>query len=167
MASGDTLAIFTPQANVPPSADYATFDTRNGHLVLDFDASADESAIFLGVLPRNYAGGGITVRLFWSGTSATSGSVRWDAAIERLNDEGQDTDSDSFAAAQSATATAPSTSGQLQYTDIAFTDGAQMDSLAAGEAFRLKITRDADASGGGTDDMTGDAELHRIEIRET
>lgn len=167
MATGDTLVVFTPHANMPPSANYATLDTRNGHLVLDFDASTDESAIFGGVLPRNYAGGGVTVRIYWSGTSATSGSVRWDAAFERLDDEGQDTDSDSFASAQSATASAPSTSGSLQYTDIAFTDGAQMDSLAAGEAFRLKINRDADASGGGTDDMTGDAEIHRIEISES
>jgi hypothetical protein len=167
MASGDTLAVFTPHANMPPSSGFATIDTRNGHLVLDFDPTSDESAIFGGVLPRNYGGGGITVRLYWSATSATSGSVRWDAAIERLADEAQDTDSDGFASAQSATATAPSTSGQLQYTDIAFTDGAQMDSLAAGEAFRLKVTRDADASGGGTDDAAGDAELHRVEIRET
>ena len=167
MASGETLAVFTPHGNMPPSSNFASLDTRNGHLVLDFDPTTDESAIFGGVLPRGYGGGGLTVRLFWSATSATSGSARWDAAIERIDDEGQDVDSDGFAAVQSATATAPGTSGQVQYTEITFTDGAQMDSLAAGEAFRLKVARDADASGGGTDDMTGDAELLRVEIKET
>jgi hypothetical protein len=39
-----------------------------------------------------------------------------------------------------------------------------MDSLAAGESFRLRIYRDAD---NGSDTMTNDAELLRIEVRET
>ena len=45
---------------------------------------------------------------------------------------------------------------------IAFTDGVDMDSVAAGERFRIKITRDA-----ASDTATGDAELTGIEIRET
>lgn len=39
-----------------------------------------------------------------------------------------------------------------------------MDSLAAGEAFRLKVTRDADNA---SDTMAGDAELIGVEIKET
>lgn len=45
MASGDTLLIFTPQCNEPPAVDFATLDLRNSHLVLDFDATAIESAV--------------------------------------------------------------------------------------------------------------------------
>jgi hypothetical protein len=41
-----------------------------------------------------------------------------------------------------------------------------MDSLAVGEMFRLKIRRDADGSVG-TDDVTTDAELVGVEIKET
>jgi hypothetical protein len=41
-----------------------------------------------------------------------------------------------------------------------------MDSVAAGEIFRLKITRDADGTSG-TDDLTGDAELLGVEVKET
>jgi len=48
----------------------------------------------------------------------------------------------------------------------AFTDGAQMDSLANGEAYRLKIRRDADGTSG-TDDITTDAELVAVVLRET
>jgi len=163
MASGDTLVVFTPLHNEAPSANFATLDLRNGHPVLDFDAASDEDAIFTGVLPRNYSGGGITATLIWLATSATTGDVVWNTAIERI-DTGTDTDADSFATANAATATTSGTSGAPTYTGIAHTSGAQMDSLAAGEAFRLKVTRDANNA---SDTMTGDAELLAVEIKET
>lgn len=71
MASGDTLAVFIPQANEPPSSNYATFDTRNGILVLDFDGTTSESAVFRGILPGNYAGGGLTLVIYWMAGSKT------------------------------------------------------------------------------------------------
>jgi hypothetical protein len=164
MASGNTLVVFGPNDNEPPSSNYATLDTRNLHPILDFDAATDESAVFSAVLPRHYGGGGITITLVWAATIATSGDVVWNTAIERMEAGGTDIDADSFATANAATATTNATSGALTYTTIAHTSGAQMDSLAAGEAFRLKVTRDAD---NGSDTMTGDAELVAIEIRET
>lgn len=164
MASGDSLCVFTPLHNQPPSSSFATLDTRNSHPVLDFDAAADESAIFGSILPRHYDGGGVTVMLVWLASTATADDVVWDVAFERHQDDTDDLDSDSFAAVNSATATCASASGEPQYTDVAFTDGADMDSVAAGESFRLKVTRDADNA---SDDMTGDAELLRVEIRET
>ncbi len=164
MASGNTLLTFHPFQNEPPSSNYATLDFRNAHPVLDFDASTDEAAVFTGVLPRHYAGGGITIQLHWSATSATSGTTRWQTAIEAISS--QDTDSDGFASANSAGTSANGTSGVEATTDIAHTSGGQMDSLVAGGAFRLKVNRDADGTSG-TDDMTGDAELLMVEIRET
>lgn len=166
MASGNTLCVLTPLGNEPPSANFATLDSRNGHPVLDFDAAADESAIWTDVLPRHYAGGGITVTLIWAATSATFGTCRWAVALERIDAGTLDIDADSFATAQTTGGTANGTSGATTYTTIAFTNGAQMDSLAAGEAFRIKVTRDADGTSG-TDDMTGDAELIGLEIKET
>ena len=164
MASGDTLIAFTPNANNPPASNAATFDTRNDHLVLDFDAGSDESAIFPGVLPNAYAGGGLTVSLVWMASTATTNDVRWDVAIERHQDDTTDLGSDDFAAANSVTATTASASGEPQYTDVTFTDGADMDSLAATESFRLKVTRDADNA---ADTMAGDAELLRVVVAET
>jgi hypothetical protein len=165
MASGDTLCVFSALANQPPTTAFATLDTRGAaaatYFVLDFDASTDESAMFVGVLPRNYASGGLTVTLHWMATSATSGDCVWLAAIGRLN---TDLDSDPHAATQTATGTANGTSGIITSTAITFTDGAQMDSLAVGEAFSLKITRNADD---GSDTMAGDAELVAVEIKET
>jgi len=164
MASGDTLLVFTPLHNEPPASNPATFDTRNAHPVLDFDASTNESAVFSAVMPQHYAGTtGVTVYIHYAMSSATSNTVDWDAAFERIGDQQLDVDSDSFAAVNSVDdTTVPGTSGNVDIVSVAFTDGADMDSVAAGEGFRLKITRDAVS-----DDAAGDAELFAIEIRET
>jgi hypothetical protein len=166
MASGDTLCVFTPYNNEPPAAAYATLDVRNYHPCLDFDGATDEEAVFTGVLPRNYAGGGLTVYLHVGFSSATSGDAYFQAAFERMDDGTLDLDADSFAAFQGADADPNGTSGRMTLCTITFTDGAQMDSVAVGEVFRLKIRRDADGSVG-TDDTTTDAELFAVEIKET
>ena len=164
MAAGDTLLIWTPLANEPPAANFATLDTRNSHPVLDFDTTTGESAVFRGVMPRHYAGTtGVTVYVHYAMTSATSGTCGWLVAFERVSDSQQDIDSDGFAAAQTLTAvTVPGTSGHVDISNVAFTNGAQMDSVAVGEGFRLKITRDV-----ANDNATGDAELWAIEMKET
>jgi len=164
MASGDTLLIFSPLSNEQPSASYATWDARNGHVVLDFDDASDESAIFSGIMPRHYAGGGVTVYLHVTDTSDTNAAHAsyWDVAFERMT--AQDLDSDGFASAQSNHIHPNGTSGIPVVETIAFTDGAQMDSVAAGEAFRLKVTRDANHA---SDDWAGDAELLLVELKET
>lgn len=163
MASGNSLLFFVPLHNEPTTSNFATFDTRNQHSILDFDDTTDEGAVFKAIMPQNYAGGGVTVYIHWCAV-ATTGNVIWNAAFERVSPEYQDIDSDGFAAVQAVTDAAPGTSGYVTIASIAFTDGAQMDSVAAGEGFRLKITRDAD---NGSDTMTGDAELWAVEIRET
>lgn len=163
MASGDTLLIFTALSNEPPSSNYATLDTRNQHPVLDFDDSTNEDAVFSAIMPRNYGGGGVTVYIHYAMSSATAGDIDWDVAFERIGDQQQDIGSDSFASVQSVdNTTVPGTSGLVDIVNVAFTDGAQMDSVAAGEGFRVKITRDASS-----DTASGDAELLFIEIKET
>lgn len=167
MASGDTLVVLTPLHNETPGAKYATPDTRNRHPVLDFDAGDPECALFTAVLPRNYAGGGVTVTLIWAASSANTNDVLWNVAFDRLADE--DTaahalTADTFASCNTVTQTCAATNGQLEYSTIAFTAGAQMDSTAAGELFHLHVARDAAQAG---DTMTGDAELVAIEIKET
>ena len=164
MASGDSLLMFTALNNEPPSSNYATIDVRNQHVVLDFDDSTDESAVFKGVMPRNYSGGGITVYIHWSAAGVTTNNVIWDVSFERIGDGQQDVDSDGFAAVNSVTDAAPGTDGHVTIANVTFTDGADMDSVAVGELFRLKITRDADNA---SDTMAADAELHAIELKET
>ncbi len=163
MASDDTLLIFTPLANEPPVSVPALLDTRNSHPVLDFDDSTNWSAVFTAIMPRNYAGGGLTVYIHYAMSTATSGDVDWDVSFERIGDQQQDLDSDGFAAAQSVdNTTVPGTSGLVDIVSVAFTDGAQMDSIAVAESFRIKITRDAVS-----DTASGDGELVAVEIKET
>lgn len=166
MASGDTLMVFTPLAYEPPATNYATLDTRNAHPVLDFDAAAaTEAAVWTGVLPNNYAGGGITIYLHWAASTATSGNVIWQSAFERIGNGSQDIDSDGFATAVTWAAAATSaTSGNVTISNQAHTNGAQIDSVAVGESFRLKIER---LGSNASDTMTGDAELVAVELRET
>lgn len=157
---------FSALANEPPASNPATPDLRNSHPVLDFDGATDEEAVFHAVLPDSYGGGGLTVDTFWAFTTATSGSLRVQAAIERIDASSLDIDADSFAAFQSAGGTAPGTNGQVIKVTITFADGSEMDSLAAGELFRLKIRRDADGTSG-TDDIATDAELLFAVVLET
>jgi len=153
-----TLARFTPRENQPPSAAFATLDTRNSIAVLDFDAATDESAIFSGVIPENAnLASGLQIRLAWMATSATSGNCRWGVQIERCT---TDLDADSFDTATEATGAANGTSGIATVTSITAT---AIDSLTAGDTFRIKIFRNADDAT--NDTMTGDAELIAVEIR--
>ena len=163
MASGDTLLVILPYSNEPPTTNYATVDLRNVHPVLDFDDTTNESAVFSGVMPRAYAGGGLTVYLHYAMTTATTGDIDWDVAFERIGDQQQDLDTDGFATAQSVdNTTVPATSGLVDIVNVTFSNGTQMDSIAVGESFRIKVTRDA-----ASDTATGDAELVAVEIKET
>lgn len=166
MASGDSLARFGPASSEPPSNNFATSDTRNGISIRDFDDTIDESLEFGDDMPEHYSGGGITVIVKWMATSATSGTISLDVAFKSIGDNADDVDTKAFAAANNANPTAPGTSGFVRYTTITFTDGADMDSIAAGEYFRMKVTRDADGTTS-TDNMAGDMELVSITIKET
>jgi hypothetical protein len=164
MASGETLAVFVAASSEAPSANYATFDVRNNHLVLDFDAATDEETYFTGILPSNYAGGGMSIDLYWMATSpSTTGDVVWTAAYEELDPNNNDLDSDNFGSASTATTTTNGTTGKIAETSLTISH-ANMGSPAAGDPFRLKITRDANAAG---DTMATDAELLAVHCRET
>ena len=152
-----TLSRFTPRENQPPATNFATLDTRNSIAVLDFEDTTDESAIFVSVCPQGAdLSSGLSITLIWTASTATSGACVWDASLERMT---TDIDTDSFDTAASITATTNATSGVPNYSTITLTT---IDSLAAGDGFRLKINRDAN---NGSDTMTGDAELIAVEVR--
>ena len=158
--------VVRPQEMVPDASAGATLATRNNHKVMAFSSSAVEAAYVEGVMPRDYAGGGLTVKIWFAGNGDNGGAagVTWRCSVEDLAAAGFDLDADGFAASQEVdTAGPPATSGQVSTAEITFTEGAQMDSLQAGAAFRLKIDRNVND----TNDTYGqDAQIVRVEIRE-
>lgn len=163
MASGNTLAIFMPGSYEPPSSNPAAPGKRNGRRTLDFDTTTQETAIWSGVMPRNYAGGNIVVYVTWAAASATSGTIGWDVTIERSSDAALDIDSDGFATAKTITAvTVPATAGIEATSNVTLTAGAtDTDSVAAGDTFRIRIRRDV-----ANDTAAGDAQILSVELKE-
>lgn len=164
MASGNTLVVFDMGASRPPASSFATLDTVNSHLVADYVNGSNVYMTFECVLPRNYAGGGITATLTWTTNTGTTGNVVWFMAFERHQATTTDLTTDHFASDQSTTTAVPGTAGEPQYTAIAFTDGAQINSIAAGESFRIKVRRNG---GNASDTFANTAQLMKVELRET
>jgi hypothetical protein len=162
-ASGETLAIFVPSASTPPATNYATFNVRNGHLVLEFDTTTQEAAVFAGRLPRNYSGGNLVVSVSWMAATATSGTIGWGVTFERDNAANNDLDADAWATEQIITAvTVDAASGKVTTSSVTCTAGAAgTASMAAGEDFRLRVRRDV-----ANDTATGDAQLLSVEVKE-
>ena len=160
MASGDTLVVWGAAAAIPPTANFATLDVRNGHVVLDFDDTTDESVTFTGVLPSHYGGGGIAAVLTWTATSDsdTGNQVGWSVDAER-QPVGFDLDSDDFATAAEAFQNVASASGELKRVTIPLSG---TSAFATGEPFRLRVKRLATS-----DTAVGDVELLTVELRES
>ena len=162
MSSGDTLIMLLPYNNEPPTTLYATFDTRNQHPILDH--ALTEISIFTAIMPRHYDGGGVTIYLHYAMTTAEANDIRLDTYFERIGDQQLDIDGDDFAAAQNTgDITVPGTTGLVDIVTTTHTNGVQMDSVAVGESFRLKVERVAVVGTDATDDL----ELLSLEIKET
>lgn len=170
MATGQVVAAVLRA--IPPATSYMTPDVRPGGSspaenfpVWDADDTSSEVMDFECYLSSSYsAATGLTIVLPWTATSATSGAVVWAAAIRRLN-TAEDVDaSHTYDFNNASAATAPATNGNPTYTTITFTDGADMDSLVAGEKFILRVKRLPTDAG---DTMTGDAELWVPVVKET
>jgi hypothetical protein len=142
-----------------PASNFATLDTRNNHLVLDFDDTTEESIYITDVIPEgaNLASG-IAVNLYIMATTATSGNARFGVQFEKW---GTDLDSDSFDTATEAHVAVSGTSGNEVVLTITCT---ALDSLAAGDRFRMRIYRDATDTT--NDTVTGDIELAFVEGRQ-
>jgi hypothetical protein len=171
MAAGNSLCWFDPRSASLPATAFAQHDVIAGAStpaenvpVLAFDSAATEYADFRGRMPRNYAGGGVTCSIC-SGAGTATGGITWEIAFRRIVDDAEDLDSTAFTYDYNSldVAAVPSAIGEVTYDDLAFTDGADMDGLLAGEEFILRIRRKHDDT---NDTAAADGYLHGIEIRE-
>lgn len=170
MASGDIVGMIS--RIVPPTTAFPTPDVRVSASspveivsVHDFDDTTAEYLDLECVL-TGYGGGGLTINVPWTATSATSGAVVLRAAIRRLNTSDDVDVAHTYDYNSASAVTAPATNGQPTSSTITFTDGADMDSLAAGEPFILRLGRNPSDAG---DNMVGDCEVWsgRVTIKET
>jgi hypothetical protein len=173
MASGDALLSWTARGIEPPDdliaalASLLTASTDEPDDVVplaDFDPTTQEYSSFAGVMPSHYGGGGVTLKLFWF-SAATTGNVKWDAAFKSFTAGVDNINTKVYAAIQTSTDATDGTAGVFTESDITFTDGGQMDSVAANEYFRLSVSRD---SADGADTMnSNDARLVAAYLTET
>lgn len=160
-----TYAAFTPLNNQPPTSAFATLDTRGaGVAVLDFDQTALEHAVFVGCLPEAaVTTNGLKVRLVWTADTVTNtDAVVWAIAWQRI-DTSTDLDTDAFSNTVTATAAASGTAGVPVITEITITGTANLDSIVAGDFYRVRISRDGTNA---SDALTNDACLIGVEIRD-
>jgi len=172
MASGNYLCTWNAREQSGPATNYATQDILTGAAspaelipVTDFDgAGGTEYADFYGVLPAHYDGGGVTVTIVSSSGQSTNAYV-WQGAFRAIPDDAEDLDTTAHTYDyNTVTVTSPSAIGEVSYDNITFTDGADMDSLAAGQAFILRIKRDSTHA---SDSMTLDASIHELILKES
>lgn len=170
MASGNSLIDLTPQTFSPPATAAAQFDIIAGTStpaesipVLAFDTTTVEYADFRCKMPAHYAGGGVTI-IICSSAGTTTGTLQWAIAFRAIKDDAEDLDTTAQTYDYNTVniGTLASAVGEVTYDNITFTDGADMDSTAAGDEFILRIRRDT-----GSDTASTDCYIHGIEIRET
>jgi hypothetical protein len=176
MASGDVVMIVHQVQ--PPATSFAVLTMRAGGStttpseripVWAFDAASDEYLDFYCQLV-GYGGGGLTFRIGSMAATATTGGALIALAIRALPDDTVDVDTayDYVPNFNEVRIPAASASGELTYDTITFTNGADMDNLATGQAFILRMRRrGSDNTATTGDDMAGDWQLFGIYCTET
>jgi hypothetical protein len=124
---------------------------------LAYDAATTETA-FWEFTALSYGSGNLTLDIIWGAATATSGVVRWEAAIAAITPEtdSQDPETKAFATALTVDDThLGTTAKRLMRATITISN---LDSLAANDEVWLRIAR---IGGNAADTLAGDAWLHR------
>lgn len=168
MASGDPVVLIH-EVSIPGANGAAPGVHTGGSTPAEkincwlFDAATIEYLDFLCEL-RGYGGGGLSFVILWMSAAQTTGVVRWRIAMRRLQDDAEDLDSAQTYDFNTVDATTANVAGEQDYAALTFTDGADMDSVANGEFFILRVSREANHA---NDTLTGDAEFITVSGRET
>lgn len=155
-----TIAFLSPFSAELPSSNFPELLTVNGRPALAFDATINESALWTAIAPQSITGA-LTALVWYAMALATSGDVDVDVSVEAVTDG----DSLDFDAAESFdtvnsmdNTTVPGTAG---YSDVVTVTLTNKDSIAAGDYFRVKLTRDA-----ASDTASGDMYVFGVELRD-
>lgn len=155
-----TRFIFGPNSAEFPASNFSQLTVANRRPVLAFDASTNETAQWAAVAPQGLTGT-LTALIHYIMASATTGDIDWDVSLEAVSDgDTVDLDAaDSFDTVNSTdNTTVPGTAGHIDVVSVTLTNA---DSIAAGDYFRLRVTRDA-----ASDTASGDALVLEVELRD-
>lgn len=143
---------------MPPATLFAQYSGRAGGStpaeqfpVWNFDKNTDWFLDVFGTLANWYPGAGLKVEFDFLALTATTGNCVWNAAFRRL-DTGEDLDASHAYSPQAATVATAGTAGVRAHVQISFAN-TDIDSLAAGEPFVLRISRDANNGSDTMDDV--------------
>lgn len=154
-----------PPATLGAQIDYiiGTSSPVEWFQALAFDTTAVEYADWHSlVMPAHYGGGGLTCSLRYT-AGATAGTLQWAMALRRIP-AGTDIDTTVMTYDFNTVniATLPNAIGKTGQDPITFTNGADMDSVVAGDSFSVRVRRDT-----GSDTLATDALLREIYVTET
>lgn len=157
-----TRAVLLPNSAEFPASAFPQLTLSNRRPVLAFDASTQETCQWTGIAPQGFTGT-VTAIISYMMASATANLVEFEVSLEAVSDgDATDLDAgDSFDTVNSASATVPGTAGHIDQISVTLTNA---DSIAAGDYFRLKVSRDADDAT--NDTATGDLLLLCVELRD-
>lgn len=158
-----TRFVFDPLGASFPATAFPQLTLSNRRPALAFDASTQETCYWTGVAPQGLSGA-LSAVVTYAMASATTGVVEFEVALEAISDgDALDTDAaDSFDTVNaSGQVTVPGTAGYIDQAVVTLTNA---DSIAAGDYFRLSVSRDADDAT--NDTATGDLLILGIELRE-
>lgn len=157
-----TRATFTPYAAEFPSTAFPQLTLSNRRPVLAFDAVTQETCQWTGIAAQGFTGT-VTAVISYIMATATANLVDFEVSLEAVTDgDATDLDAvDSFDTVNSANATVPGTAGHIGQLSVTLTNA---DSIAAGDYFRLKVSRDADDAT--NDTATGDCHVLSVELRD-
>lgn len=155
-----TRAVFIPYSAEFPGSNFPELTLVNRRPVLAFDDSTNETCQWSGIAAQGFTGT-VTALVYYIMASATSGDVDVDVSLEAVTDaDAVDLDAgDSFDTVNSTdNTTVPGTAGYIDVVSVTLTNA---DSIAAGDYFRLKLTRDAVS-----DTASGDMYVLAVELRD-
>lgn len=112
---------------------------------LNFITGVDRHATFFAQLPDTYAGGSLTLTLWWSGTTNSTAPMVWRTIIEAIT-AGQNTGNSNATTATLGTTAAPALAGTILATGYTRTN-ANLDGASAGDWLRIVLQRQGTAAG--------------------
>jgi hypothetical protein len=134
-----------------------------GRAILQYSATATNSAYWRFVMPREYVGGDLVLRIWYSGSSSFGGTdgVRWSVGFERQNSL-LDMSATSFGTFTNATDTpgVTFTAELLRIFDITVS-AANLDGILAGESFMVTVDR---LGADGADTYTGTTRVYGVAL---